>query len=126
MILIIALLLALPHHPLKSEHRVLKLSLRQNGFCLWDHRANCRHVTSFADEVDFESLETFAGSLDERNKFLFLKIKRLLRYFIQTFGLVCLGILELIQVDCVETACGQHIDIIQTRDRELNLLNLGC
>lgn len=26
----------------------------------------------------------------------------------------------------METVRGQHVDIIQTRDRELNLLNLGC
>lgn len=82
MILIIPLLLAFFHHSFKSEDRILKLSLCQNGFRLWDHRANCGHVTNFADKVDFESLETISGSLGELNLFFILKIKGLLRYFI--------------------------------------------
>lgn len=96
MILIVALLLALFHHPLKREHGVLKLSLRQNGFRLRDHRANGAHVAPFTDEVNFEGLETLAGSLGEPNLFFFFKIEGLLGYFIQIFRRVYFAILELV------------------------------
>lgn len=113
-ILLEPLLLALLHHSFKGQDRILKLSLSQNSFRLWDHGANRRDVAHFADEADFESLETISCSLGELDLFFFLKIKRLLGYLVQTFRRVYFGVLEVVQVDGVETAAGQHVDVVQT------------